>query len=535
MKKMMNQPRILFFTLLFALFFLSCNEKEPDWQQEHLEAFAKVYGLVRWFHPSDEAQKVNWEKFAAYGVSQIAGCKTPEQFAGKLEELFRPIAPGITFSDKLQYQDIALITPPDTTGMSLVSWQHYGVDLGVWSHACLSKRTNRSTPNRNKPALNRSISAASLPVGNLVVSTKIKKHSVSDDFKIFFKATKTSPMIDSYIELYASDTSLKPIENSGDWQTYSHTLRIDECDKNNFIRVAVYVEGDGSFSIEDIKLNGQWVEDRQLSSDWQTTELYNYSFSPTECHVATKKKLFDKQSAFGDVVPRQLMDNFYVHVPLALYGTKEQTWPNGDKENLARLQEKVHKTQFSDKELMLADIVVAWNPIKYFSPYLADLEVDWEQQLTTTLRAALTHEGYNSRPLSVMMAQLKDAHVAIATPDGPLYENWRCMPVWVDKINNEIVITRSFDPQLQVGDIILSINGKSALAAFNYLEDGISGGAHYKKHLAARKMWPYSFSGKWETSKKAKVRIVRKAKKIRVNVELIPHREYIRHNIPVLN
>lgn len=34
----------------------------------NLEAFARLYGYVRFFHPSDEAAALDWDRFAVYGA-----------------------------------------------------------------------------------------------------------------------------------------------------------------------------------------------------------------------------------------------------------------------------------------------------------------------------------------------------------------------------------------------------------------------------------------------------------------------------------
>lgn len=101
--------------------------------------------MVRWFYPGDELQGVDWNQLAIYGVSQVTGCKSTDELKARLEDIFTTMAPGISFSDSSQY-DLRNITPADTTGMSIVSWQHYGADLGLLAtYTQASARTARST------------------------------------------------------------------------------------------------------------------------------------------------------------------------------------------------------------------------------------------------------------------------------------------------------------------------------------------------------------------------------------------------------
>jgi hypothetical protein len=67
MMMIFNSTRKVFLlTLVSIMLVCSCgtNEKKTD----NIRAFSKLYGYVRWFHPSDEAQQIDWDKFAIYGV-----------------------------------------------------------------------------------------------------------------------------------------------------------------------------------------------------------------------------------------------------------------------------------------------------------------------------------------------------------------------------------------------------------------------------------------------------------------------------------
>ena len=58
---------------------------------DNITSFAKVYGYVRFFHPSDEAISVNWNLFAGYGTQHVEGCKSPKELRDSLYSLFLPI------------------------------------------------------------------------------------------------------------------------------------------------------------------------------------------------------------------------------------------------------------------------------------------------------------------------------------------------------------------------------------------------------------------------------------------------------------
>src|SRR6185369_9581673 len=61
----------------------------------NLEAFARLLGYVRFFHPSDEAAATDWETFAVEGVRRVEGAKSPEDLARDLDAVFRSVAPTV--------------------------------------------------------------------------------------------------------------------------------------------------------------------------------------------------------------------------------------------------------------------------------------------------------------------------------------------------------------------------------------------------------------------------------------------------------
>ena len=51
---------------------------------DNLISFAKLYGYVRYFYPGDAASKMDWDKFAVYGVREILNIKDDKELAQTL-------------------------------------------------------------------------------------------------------------------------------------------------------------------------------------------------------------------------------------------------------------------------------------------------------------------------------------------------------------------------------------------------------------------------------------------------------------------
>src|SRR4051812_8019330 len=119
------------FLLLFI--FSKCTFGDEGSKIDRLKTFAKIYGYVKYFHPSDESSKINWDKFAIYGCSKIDKCTSDSDLLQTLTELFQPVAPSMRIyrtADNVKF-DIASITPPDAHKFRITYWQHLGVSKGM--------------------------------------------------------------------------------------------------------------------------------------------------------------------------------------------------------------------------------------------------------------------------------------------------------------------------------------------------------------------------------------------------------------------
>ena len=95
---------------------------------ENLEAFTRLLGYVRHFHPSDEAAAADWDSFAIEGIRVAEGATNAPDLAKRLEEIFRPVAPTVRV-----FPTNARPRLPDETkapqgipSLEIVSWRHQG-------------------------------------------------------------------------------------------------------------------------------------------------------------------------------------------------------------------------------------------------------------------------------------------------------------------------------------------------------------------------------------------------------------------------
>lgn len=131
----------------------------------NLEAFAKLYGYVRWFSASSDPSDPRWTTIAVEGVRDVEKARGPDDLARRLQRWFGPMAPGLVVG-------VAPLEPaPDAPDQSALSrWRHTGVAFG--NPAYRSERTAATGPDVWRTDLAGGV-AVSLPVTAVVVDAPI--------------------------------------------------------------------------------------------------------------------------------------------------------------------------------------------------------------------------------------------------------------------------------------------------------------------------------------------------------------------------
>lgn len=97
----------------------------------NLISFVRLLGYVRYFHPSDQAQQIDWERLALWGVKKVEAAKDASQLAATLNALFHRVAPTVrifpTSSETSLSKDSARLTRHGK--IQVVRWQHRGLNM----------------------------------------------------------------------------------------------------------------------------------------------------------------------------------------------------------------------------------------------------------------------------------------------------------------------------------------------------------------------------------------------------------------------
>lgn len=145
-KSRKKNPQIMKHTLLILitlLFSLSAFPQSAERKQRNLEAFARLYGYVQYFHPSSEAPR-DWAVLAIYGSKKMLSIGTDTELITELNNIFSPVAPSVQiFSSSAPRRfDLKSITPANLDGYSITSWQHLGFGLPMYTNIYKSIKLN---------------------------------------------------------------------------------------------------------------------------------------------------------------------------------------------------------------------------------------------------------------------------------------------------------------------------------------------------------------------------------------------------------
>ncbi|GAB3016721.1 hypothetical protein GCM10027051_21560 [Niabella terrae] len=508
---------------LLLLLFTHSSFGQSAAQLKNLEAFARLYGYVRYFHPSDEAASINWDQLAVYGAGAVLDAPDETALTTTLMRLFKPVAPLIEIGTAPRLE-LSKITPTDTSGYQEIFWLHSGVGISAKS-TYSSLRLNRPRPEPESRAhryapFTRSLKADSLRGKEIKLTGRMKADVSTGSGGHFWLRVDLPGQAHGFF-YNMSDR----LVTSTEWQTYSFTGKVDEQAEAVFFGGGLI--GSGTIWADDIALYSRsssqdpWVPIPLENSDfesvdaeghpgqWYAGPLKGYEFqimeeaanhvlrlSNTLPEAAAKNivRSFEYQSAPrpSDLIQERISEKIKVCLPLVLYGNRDHTYPVGDTAILSVLKSAMaayfdqHRTADS-AALRLGDVVIAWNIFKHFFPYWQDASKNPDEILKEALSKALTDKTPMDfrKTLLEMTAPLNDGHIFVNLA-GDVSHSY-ALPLQTAFVEGKIVVDAVLDSNVQLikpGDIIESFDGTAALDLFKRITRDISGSPQWKSYRA---------------------------------------------------
>ena len=504
-------------TVLLALtmilgFSASCAHRKSEAASlpvQNLRAMARLYGYLRYFHPSDEAARVDWDKLAIHAAAKVGGARDSKSLKAALEEVFGPIAP--TMALYLKGEQPPASPPPSSAqdaNLKLVSWQHYGLGSDNPNSIYKSIRLNRPQETRGNASLNQGIDASKLG-GRTVTLTAWAKALPGDRIS---QAQLWLRVDGSSRPAFFDNMRDRPIR-SQEWKEYSITGPV-AADAQGIVFGAI-ISGRGRFLIDGFRLsttdssgkstpllllNGG-LEDSDADGTPKSWETHSQDLDVRlqaddvregqhALEIASKVEpfaapIFMKMAPADGVIEKEIGRGIVCRIPLTLRSDESGTLPRSDPKDLDRLRAALDALSPSsltarDESVRLGDVVIGWNVFQHFYPYFDTVKIDWDRVLTRTLERAgsdRTEEEF-LRTLNGMVARLQDGH-------GGAYHNLQNKTGWppfkAEWIEGRAVVIASRETGFLRGDIVLSLDGKDAADIVREEEDFLSGSPQWKR------------------------------------------------------
>lgn len=479
--------------ILIPVLINSCNKQER--RISNLNAFAKLYGYVRWFHPSDEAQQIDWDKFAIYGVAKVEDAPNEHALKDSLLKLFKPIAPSLKIyldSEKATF-DISEITPADSSGYKIIGWQHKGVELNeTFNPGYESIRINRN----KAQSINKYPQVFSLFDANKIHQKHIRlklsiKGNDQDSLGLFmlplnrYGILKLAKIMEpEYFKCekqWVQKEISSYIRNEG-MLTFGVIYNgVDSIMIDNFEVEAKQKDGWEKIDMNNLKLND--VSDNKPdyfycfpNVNYEVSSKLLDSANQNYCLEIKKKKdyqLFKDYPKPGELIDEKISENLRIKLPIALWGNDNQTFPKSDSQKLIKLKQELKKKNFNSYAIP-GSLIIIWNIFQHFYPYFEEVNVDWEKEFEKAMKDAYNdkseHDFLNT--LRKFTAKLKDGHIYIEHSS----DEWYCLPIAWEWIENKLVITKVFydNTGIEVGDVVNKIDNVSIEQYFENVKRHIS-------------------------------------------------------------
>ena len=510
------------------------GQSSPVDAVQNIRAFAKLYGYVRWFHPSDEAASLDWNRFAVYGARRVQNAEDAGELQATLEELFLPVAPSLRIYQTGSGPIAASSGVDRSPDMNVVAWQHRGVDLGG-SGPFRSIRLHRPDPSRPAQGV----------VYQAVEAERLRGREIRLSANARLARGRGSGQLGLLVQVhgergrsFSDDMGDRPITSS-DWARYTVTGHVD--DQARTIIFGAILRGAGTGQLDDLSLevreDGSWrpidavipgfeardPEDDLVNWELQSTEGADHDVrlvaegEQADIVVLTLEEeplaaaLFPARPALGEATDAALGRGLRALVPLALATGQDGTLPKTDIEKRRRLRQALDSLdganlRAGDPGVRAAGVIVTWNVLQHFFPYFDAVDADWELVLTESLSRVLRASDVREvlDVLNRMLYHLGDAH---AHAFHPILLEDRGLPLRVHWIEGRPVVVASSDTvALQPGDVVLSIDGTPGWQWVSREAGLLSGSRRWRRRRA---LTHFRGFGKGAVDTEANLRLVR--------------------------
>jgi len=455
---------------------------------QNLSAFTRLYGYVKHFYPSDEAQEIDWDRFAALGSQKVQKARNMKQLKRSLEELFLPIVPDL----QLYTQQKPIVPRYNHAGMKKAYWQYEGLNNTMNPSIYRSIRANRPHKIARNPKDDSSWAQLQLQL--------TKPLNLGDSLEISLRIRKAAKdSLVSTIYIGCGTSSVEDTLSADQWVTMRHTLKLEEAPElgvwivaMNFdtlylddLRVDILRDAGPSLLYEADFEQGtpQFI---RILDHVNITAANNYMIQNSDVYVERESKknqvlalqkssndlpytlgiidrIFDEEPEWGEVLDVTLIPGLSVCFPMVLPCAQNGTYPKASPRKLSKLKKSYAKIDLDDRSNpanWMAGMIRYWNELSFFYPYFEYDLCDWDKELEKNLARLLECKDMEQykRVLQLLMSQTRDGHAFLSDPmNNSTMPGFNARP-----LDGKWVVTRIWDTSLGMapGSEIRTMNGR---------------------------------------------------------------------------
>ena len=458
----------------------SPSEREID----NVAAFARVYGVVRYFYPSDVAAALDWNRFAVYGVGQVRLAPDTAALESALEALFAPLGPGITID--------ASLPPAPAIGdldPNLVAWRYVGPGgMSPAGGPYTAGRTNRAGP----PDPNVFVTVLQgIPVADLRGKTirlraraRVPNPAAVGWAGLWLRVDRPNRQVGFFDNMQE-----RPIR-SPEWREY--VIEGPVADDATAVMMGPLSSGELTAEYDAFELaaqvDGTWTPiaignagfeegTGETPMGWQRAGNAPAARVTLEGADAPEGQRYLRlTSAPGAAAPAvggaaaanasvdiDLGSGLHARVRLTLTDAEARMSAPGIDALRQAVASQPAPGGRSDLETRLADVLVAWNALRHFYPYWQEAAVDWDARLRPqlALAAAARDRAGHRDALRGLVADARDGHGQVTDTTAGVRS--ALLPVQLGVVEGRAIISASAVPaEAPVGSIVTAIGSRSA-------------------------------------------------------------------------
>lgn len=487
----------------------------PEHEVANVAAFARLYGVARYFHPSDAAAALDWHRFAVLGVSRARLAKDPGELRSTLLRLFSPLGPGLEIAPRLP-------EPLEASGAGpLVAWRYLGPGRETTGGfgPYRAKRTVRFAPTID----------GFVTVMQNVPAEPLRGRTIRLRGRVRAEVGDATGAAALWLRVDRPGGEAGFFDNMGDrpvrdgaWRTceIEGTVAADAANvafgamasgaaTAEFDALELAVKGaDGAWAPVPIADGGFEEEIATTGKGWfragssRTARVQR----PTRGEAEGRRVL--RLSPHGDSgEPRELVPGappragahadvplgrgLFARVPLALADADARTAPERRRSLdvlLAAVAAVPPAGAASRPVERMADVVAAWSVFRHFYPYFSEAGVDWDARLVPALDAArlAASRAEQRTVLRRLVAEARDGHGFVSDPLDVAPR--RSLAVRFLPLSGRLVVSASVAEDVPAGAVVTAIDGIPAGRLLGEAASLASGSDRWREAQAAAEL-----------------------------------------------